>query len=492
MDPIRRPSGRRPSGAFSKPASRFWERGLLGRVTEALRRDLWQVDLKAMSWPKALLVRALRVIVIAVREFERDKCLQQSAALTYLTIFSLPAFLALLFSVAKGFNIYDRLKDGVIDGFLDRTFPTDGGEASLRIREVVDQIFTYVQNADTKVLTTVGLLFIVYAAIKMLSAVEKAFNHIWGVQRARTFVRKLSDYLGIMMVTPIALLAGTAFTGYLQAQRAQVFQLEVTLSPLLRAIPMVSIWLGMSLVLLALPNTRVKLGAALMGGIVGGAIWQVSQYAFLEFQVGLTRLDAIFSSFAAVPLLLSWIYVSWVALFAGCEVAYAFQNEAVVTSMARSGPVDQNYRESLGVRMAGRATHAFLNGHPPPTAAQLSAEIGAAPRVAGEVLELLVQHRLLSREDDDEGYLPARDPETITVLHLLNALRTNKLAGELPVQNRLDERVDRILESFEKELSESLSNYTLRELALTLAEEGEARAPERETRSSPALEGPSR
>ena len=459
---------------------RLARRGLIARWVSFVTRDIWYVEVRKQSWLRGFFTRVVRIVLISGRGFERDRCMQKAQALTYMTIFSLPAFLALVFSIAKGFKAYKRLKEGPIDSFLDSAFPQSEGEGAMKIRELVDQIFAYVDRADLSVLTTVGILFVLYATIKMLSGIEAVFNEIWGVQRARTLIRKFADYLAIVLVTPLILLVGTTFTAFIQTGGKigsfEIHPLPVVGKALLTAIPVVSIWVGMSLILLTLPNTRVKLSAALVGGLFAGVAWQIAQVLFFSFQGGLVRLNAIFASFAAVPMLLTWIYFSWVALFLGAELSAAFQNEALFTSIARTGKIDQRLRELLAPRLAGRIAHAFVHGLAPPTAPQLATELGVAPRAVMQVLEALERHRLIAQtaEEDEEGYLPARDPDTITVLDLLHALRRERGVNPIGAVNKLDERVDRIMKGFDDELGKSLHNYTLRELARTLTEESDA------------------
>jgi membrane protein len=466
---------------------RAHRKGLAGKVANFVARDLWMIEVGNLSRARAFLTRGLRVSLIATQGFLRDRCIQQSAALTYLTIFSLPALLAMVFAVAKGFKAYEYLKEKQIDAFLDRYFPVQVvqrqgadavGSGSEKMRDVIDQVFTYVQNADLRALTSVGLVLLVYTTIKMLGAIEKAFNEIWGVQRARSLVRKLSDYLAIVVVAPLAMVVATAFTGFIQARKTDgaLGALALGLSPVLAIVPILAICLGMTLVILTVPNTRVRLLPALVGGTVAGILWQFAQLAFVEFQLGLARVDAIFSSFAAVPLLLSWINFSWLTLFVGAELSFAVQNEGIVTSIARTGILDQRFKEGVAPRLAGRIAAAFLAGERPPTAAMLSSELGISPRAVSDVLEPLVRARHLARtvEEAEEGYVPARDPDAITVLDLLLALRVEEGASPVPSRSKVDERVDRILAGFEEAQRASLFNHTLRELARS---EGEALSP---------------
>lgn len=475
------------------PLQQFAQRRRIGRWIRFATRDVWHVQTGELGRPRSVLVQLARVLLIAGRGFQRDDCLQRSAALTYLTIFTLPPVLALVFSVAKGLNAYESLKEGPIDAFLDATFPAEES-GSARVRALIDQIFDYVQRADLTVLSSFAALFLIWATIKMLSAVEDALNGIWGVQRPRSLVRKFSDYLAIVLLTPFVLIAGTSFTAFLQSTRLQrMLSEEGALSPFLALIPFATICLGMSVIFLTMPNTRVRFLPALAGGLAAGALWQLAQFGFVRLQVGLARQDAIFSGFAAFPLLLMWIYASWIAFFVGAELCYAVQNVQLVTRVRRTGVVDQRFREAIAPRLSGRIVAAFLAGEDPPTAARLASELGLSPRAVTDVLETLVRHRLLAEtsEEEEEGYLPARDPSKITVLDLLHALRREPDSNPITTLDRLDERVDRILHGFDEELRRSLYNDTLEELARHSLE-GRAPARERPPLSEPrTAENPS-
>ena len=446
------------------------------RAVLFVKRDIWLLEVTALPRLLAFLTRLVRVVLIAVRGFFRDRCLQQAAALTYSTIFSLPSVLAFAFAAAKGFNLYAKLKAEVIEPFLDSTFGERAKNAAPELRAAVDRIFHFVETSDLAAFGGVAFAFMVYAVIKLLGSVEGSLNDIWGVKRARTILRRVSDYLAIVVVAPVFLLLAVAvttmFEGPFAAGRRAI--------PLgfgdasVRILPLLAVWFGLTFVYLTLPNTRVRLASALIGGIVAGTVWQTIQVLHVSGQIHLARYNPIYSSFAALPMLLLWIYLSWSVFLVGAELAFAFQNEAAFTSMARTGKVDQGFRERIGPRLAGRITRSFLAGQRPPTTGELAGELGVAPRTVAQVLEILCSANLLARTSVglDDGYLPARDPETITVLDLLHALRREEGASTPPTRTKLDERVDRVLGALDEENARSLSNYTLHELARTSEEQG--------------------
>lgn len=462
-----------------RPAERWRRRA--ERVLVFGRRDIWLLEAGALPRGLGFLTRAARILLITVRGFFRDRCLNQAAALTYSTIFSLPSVLAFAFAAAKGFNLYPKLKADAIEPFLNATFGARESGAAPELRQAVDQIFTYVETSDLSALGGVALAFVLYTVLKLLGAVEGSLNDIYGVKRARTLLRRVSDYLAIVVVAPIFLLTAMALTAFLQSTSSAVLSLEAvqsavggetalhTLRFASRILPLVAVWFGLTFVYVTLPNTRVRIGSAILGGVVAGTIWQGVQVLHLAGQIQLARYNVVYSSFAAIPMLLLWIYLSWSVFLVGAELAFAHQNEPAFTSMARTGKVDQHFKERVAPRLAGRIVRAFLEGRAAPTAGELAGELGIAPRTAAQVLDTLVNASLLARTGVglDDGYLPARAPETITVLDLLAALRREEGASTPPVRSRLDERVDRVLGALDEENARSLHNYTLRELAIT-------------------------
>jgi len=452
----------------------------LGRLYQAVRRflerELWHKDVARMPTFAALLTRGVRVLVLSVRGFWRDQCTHKAAALTYITIFSLVPVLAFGFAVAKGFGGFE---DSSLDSWLDSTVgPTystvtaETGEATQvenPLRNAADQVLALVQSTNANVLGVMGLLLLVYSVVKMLGAVEANLNEIWGVKRRRSLVRRFTDYFSIAFVAPLLLITATALRAYVSREDSWGSSVLIV-SVVGPIVPLVTPWLGMAFVLGTLPNTRVRFKSALIGGIVAGSLWQLVQLFYFEGQAALTRYDAIYGSFAALPLFLLWIYLSWTSLLAGAEAGYAHASEPSVTRLRKTGRVDQRYREALAPRLAARVARAFLDGHAPPSSADLAVEVNVAPRVTLEVLEQLVLAGLLLRVPDrreEDAFLPARDPATITLAELLRGMRHDPDADEPPPGTSLDEEVRRALDTLERSLDEAPCNLTLADLART-------------------------
>jgi len=457
------------------------ERPLVARPRQWVERDLWHLELAGLPTFRAWLMRAVRIGLITVRGFRESLSLQQAGALTYITIFSLPPVLAFAFAAAKGFGLYETLKAGTIDPFLDDTFGARGsGTAVNELRQAVDQIFNYVETTDLKALGSLALVFMLYSVVRMLGAIEKTLNQIWGVQRPRTIVRKVSDYMAIVVVTPLFLFIGATVSTLLRQRMPGMESGGALAGPWVQLTPVVAVWLGMSFAYLTLPNTTVRVPSALLGGVVAGTLWQVVQSLYVTGQLELARYNTIYAGFAAIPMLLFWIYVSWVVFLLGAHLAFARQHEPTYTTLQRTGRVDDVYRERLAPRLAGRIAAAFLEGRQAPTGGELASAVDAPTHAVVALLDTLVARGLLVRteEGDDERFLPARDPARITLVQVQDALRRDPAGGRPGTAGPLDEAVDRHLAGLARESEVSDHNVTLEDLTRTpprpVAERGPA------------------
>lgn len=494
-----------------------WWQTPFGRLGRFLSREIWRIEHASLNAFTAALLKVARVLVITIRGFVDDHCMMRSGALTYVTIFSLVPLLAFGFAVAKGLGADEMLRTEVIEPYLDRTFgaaaetarieppastedaetvateehelpeAADAGEddeadtgqdaaddrvtAGVLMRDVTNKIFDFVDQTKFASLGIFSLVFLLYSGMKLLGAIEDALNDVWGVRNTRSFARRITNYIAIVVLTPLVLITGTTITTFLRTDALNDY---VNLSPLLGLVPVLTVGLGMTYLFIALPNTKVSLVAALIGGLVGGVLWQLAQVAHVEFQVGVARFSYIYSGFAALPFFLLWIYVNWGILLFGSQLSFAIQNEPTFTQIHRTGDVDQAYREALALRLGVRVAAPFVAGREAPTATALATELGVAPRIVVQVLERLVAGRLLVRADEEagEGYLPAREPGSITLRDVLVAMRSDAETRRPPVKRDIDARIDRHLDALDGELDGSLHNKTLRELARSL-EDGE-------------------
>ena len=465
---------------------------------------VWDED-RPRSGPRALLYRICRIVYLAVRGFHQDECLFRASALTYITVLSLVPLLAFSFSVAKGFGFYDKLVRDTVNPFLDRTFgPLDTGgldavagsthEVRVAFGKLLEIVGNVVQETRVTSLGAFGLVILGWAVIKLLGTIERAFNHIWRVQRSRSLIRKVSDYLTMVIVTPIFLFTATGITAAAQSHGVVTWMREKlhfgpVLDFLVAMLPLLSLWIGFTFVYLAMPNARTRLVSAIVGALIGGTLWWLTLILHIRFQVGIANYSAIYSSFAAIPIFLIWVNISWITVLLGAEACFAHQSEPSYLRVAAARPADHAFLELLGLRAMTRIGERFLAGGEPWTASALAAELAVPERPVHEVISILCDRGLLvtSPAGKEEVLLPARDLESITVKSVIDALKGTSGPVDVPATTAVDREIDRILESLDGELSKSTSNATLRNLARSAqAEEGDARAGETGSRAEEA------
>lgn len=470
-------------------AQRITRRGPLARIRRFFDHDAWRRDRVASGNP---FFRSARILYLATRGFFGDNCLFRASALTYITVLSLVPLLAFSFSVAKGFGFYEDLLKGTINPFFDRTFGPLGGAptfvttepAAPEIRSAIDRVLTFVNDTDVKALGFIGLALLVFTVLKLLSTIERSFNDIWGVQRSRSLVRKVSDYLAMVVVTPIFLFVATGLTTAAQKSGAleelsQSLGVGHAIQTVISLLPFLSLFAGFTFVYMAMPNTKIRFLSALLGGLVSGVLWQVTLILHLKFQIGIANYNAIYSSFAAIPIFLVWINISWVIVLLGAEIAFAHQSEPAYAHVEQSELSNHAFKERLGLRALTRIGAAFLEGRPPLSASALALEMAAPQRVVEEVLYVFVDADILAvtSDGDEHAFLPVKSLEAVTVKSVIDALKGSAGALDPNATNSIDAHIDRLLVGLEAEAEGSSYNRTLASLAEAALRDG-ARGPD--------------
>ena len=463
----------------------------LGRHVDAwYHAHVFGHELDGLPRGRRLLNHWLRVVYLATRGFYEDACLIRASALTFITVLSLVPVLAVSFAIAKGMGFYQDLIDGSIRPFLNRTFggapaehaaSNDGAQA---MREAIDKVLDFVDGTKVSGLGAVGLLLLLFTVIKLLSTIEESFNHIWGAHRARSPVRKLTDYLAMVLVTPILIFAATGITTAAQSSSVVAFaQGALHLGPVFDAgvklAPLVSIWVAFTFVYLAMPNARTRWRSALVGALVGGTLWQLALLLQIQFQLGIARYNAIYAGFAALPIFLIWVQTSWITVLLGAEVCFAHQSAA---SYYPDSPATLSLRERerIALRVLARIGTRSLRGERSASTAELARELGVSLRPLELVLGELVDGGLLAatRGQGADTYLLARDIDRIQVKAVLDLFRGPLERHGTPGGDAADAEIAACLVGLDEALGESRHNLPLRALA---DHEHAPKAPERET-----------
>ncbi len=376
------------------------------------------------------LVGVLRVIAVALWKFDRDKCFLRASALTYTSLLSLVPLLALMFSVLKGLGVQRRLEPLLLQ------------HIAMGNEELVTQIIEYVDRTRIGALGAVGLVALIFTAVSVLGNVELSLNDIWQVHRGRNLMRKVADYIALLVVGPILLLASISLTTSLQS--SQVLETLSLVGPavpyLMQALPFLAICIAFTAAYMILPNRRVPPVSALIGGMAGGLLWQIAEGGYIRFQFGMAKYNAIYGALAQLPMLLVWVYVSWCIVLFGAQLAFVHQ-------LPEKGRFLKQDQELWTPRLDGAlailvaVARRFERAEPPPTETALAAELGLNPAEAARIFERLEEVQLLrATQEDPPGFVPARAPDRTPVAALLEAVsghsRLERLDPELAARVR--------------------------------------------------------
>ncbi len=407
-------SARRQSAAFVHRARGF------------ILHDLWHLDLRPRSVTAAG-VRLLQLVVMIARGFIRDELMLRASALTYVSLLSLMPLLLVTVSLIGLVGGQDRIVDLIVDQ-LTAVSP-----------EAREMIMTRLRETNIGSLGTVGGSLLILTAIMTLRHLEATLNDIWGVRRGRSWSRRFSDYLAVLVVAPILTATAISLSTTMQSEELFMHLLERPLIAAafdsgLRYLPELLFTISFTFLYWFFPNTRVRPLSALLGGLVAMLLFSVARFAYVDLSVGAARYSMIFGGMVALPLMLVWLFACWAVVLLGAEVAFAHQNlshyRQELTQVA-PGPAE---REAVGLRIALEVAAAFCRGHAPPVASGLSESLGVSVRTVRQILEALEERGLVVRgagEDRDTPYLPARPVDRITISEVLTALRGDRRAVAL-------------------------------------------------------------
>jgi membrane protein len=415
---------------------------------------------------KSFLIRFVRIIVLAVRGFDENKCMFRASALTLFTLLSIVPVIALMFGIAKGFGLQERVAAQVLERMKGQ-------------EEMASRIITFanslLEKASGDIIASVGIAFLFYTIISVLSNVEKAFNDIWGVVKPRSFGRKLGDYLSMILVCPILLVLAGSMTVFVSGQ-IQVITEKIpflqNFGPafwlMLKLLPYCTLWVAFTFIFMFMPNTKVKFTSALIGGIVAGTVFQVVQWAYINFQIGVTRYSAIYGSFAALPLFVIWLQASWLVILFGAEVSFAHQNVETYEFEPDCLSVSRSFKKLLSLLIIQRLVKNFCRGEKPADASVLSKELDIPVRLVRQILYELSESGVASEVRKGEGrdlaFQPAIDADKITVKFVLDRLEQQG-TSDIPVtkSSELDKLSDSLRE-FGQLIENSPANVLLKNL----------------------------
>ena len=384
-----------------------------------LRDTLWG-DSDTLNRFQRELRQAGRYLYALFRDLLDGQISMRAMSLVYTTLLSLVPLLALAFSLLKGLGAHNELEP-VLQRFLAPLGPQGN--------EVARTVVAFVENIKVGVLGFVGVALLLYTVLSMIQKVEDAFNYIWRVQTRRRLGQRIGEYLSVLLIGPFAIFLALGMTASvmssgLVARIAEIEPLGAVIYVLGRLLPYLVIVGLFTFLYVFIPNTRVRIGAAFGGGLLAGVLWQTASLGFASFVANSPNYNAIYSGFAIVILLLIWLYVGWLILLVGCQLAYYLQNPERLTPTRIPPQMWGRATELLGLQVMAMVGRRFVRGEPPLTVDQLQRELPAIPDHVERVVEVLLHHGVLAESGTDgRTLLPRRDLGSLTVAQLWKLLR---------------------------------------------------------------------
>jgi membrane protein len=436
---------------------------LLRQAQDFFDRELWREDLTAIPRPRRYLYASLRLLYVLLREVYTGQLALWAMSLVYTTLLSLVPLLAVSFALLKGFGAHTQMEP-----LLQNLLAPLGPQGV----EVTERIVTFVGNMQVTVLGWVGMVFLIYTVISLIQKIEQAFNFVWRVKSERSFARRFSDYLSVIIVGPLLVFSAVGLTASVMNYSVVRTLLEMEpfgtlMVALSRLMPFFLIAAAFAFIYMFVPNTRVRFRSALVGGLVGGALWQLTGYAFASFAAGSTRYDAIYSSFAILILFMIWLYLSWFILLFGAKVAYYHQHPTQVRREAERFTFSNRLKERVGLVIMYLITRAYERGEKGWSLDALTQRVGLPGEALGQLMVEMGQYGFVAETSDDPPiYLPGRDPSRLTVRDILAGLRATGESGyPLDPRGLSFAPVDQVFGVMDQAVADSLGEMTLEELA---------------------------
>ena len=439
---------------------------MIRELIQFAKADIWRIRSNELSRPRSLLIRTLRIVVLSIRGLGADRIQLRASALTFYSLLSVVPVFAMLFGIAKGFGFEKSLKKYLLANL-------EGQE------EVFSWIlsFSEVMLEETKgsVIAGVGIVVLIWAIVRVLGNIESSFNHVWGIKKARSVGRKITDYLSIMLICPILFVLASAVTVLITGQVEIIVQkisILGVISPAiiftLKLLPYCVIWVLFTFVFVFLPNTKVNFSSGALAGILAGTLYQLFQYAYISSQIYVAKYNAIYGSFAALPLFILWLQISWLIVLFGAEISFAHQNVDTYEFEPDSLKMSHSFKRLLTLRIVNLLMKSFYERDEPWNEAHISHKLEIPIRLVRQILFELVQTGLVSEinvnGDNEIAFQPAFDPESMTIKYVIDAVE-NHGSDNIPV-TQSDELKDlsESLTSFSKLIEQSPANKLLKDI----------------------------
>jgi len=419
---------------------------------------VWGVGLYKHGLPGRILASVLRNLYAVLRDIISGQLTLRSMSLVYTTLLSVVPLVAFSFSVLKGLGVHRDLESKLY------TILEPLGDKGV---EITDRLMTLVNNVNGSVLGGIGLAFFIYTAISMVQKIEESFNYVWYVSKPRSFSRRFTEYMLILLLGPVAIAIALGALASLQNEAiVQWAANNALLGPIFSATSKLTPFLVVTAVFTALykymPNTEVRFRSALVGGLTGGFLWATLGMIFAAFVANSARTQAIYASFAIAITTLIWLYLNWLILLIGSQLAFYFQNPAYMRIGRREPRLSNAMRERLALNIMLIVGAAFRDANKSVNQRALSEELRIPSITVTPIIMALANKGLLTTLENDD-LLPGRELSRITLNDILEVVRIDGETGSYR-DPRWAGAIDSIGETIDAAVESTLGDKSLSNL----------------------------
>lgn len=425
-----------------------------------LTEKLWIVRLDKLNKRQGFIIKQLRVFSLSIKGFNEDKCLIKATALTFYTLFSIVPIVAMLFAIAKGFGFDETLKSQMLK---------DYNEYSTVLNSVFIYADTMLKNTNGTLIGGVAIVLLLWSVISLLMNIENSFNDIWEIQTGRTWYRKITDYLTIMLIAPIFLILSGSLTLLISTKVSETMYISAASAMILKAISFLMLTGVFTFIYIVLPNTRVTFKSAFSAALLSAILFEVLQWAYITFQIGASNYNKIYGSFAALPLFLIWVQYSWYIVLFGAELAFANQNVDHYELENEIKNISFRYKRVIALLISSKVVKNFVAGNKPLTSMQIAHELDLPLRLARTVINELVETKVFSEiktnNDKEIAYQPGISDSKLTIKFIMDRL-DEKGVNSLPITDPKElESINRLLVDLDEVMNTEKGNMPVKDIA---------------------------
>lgn len=427
--------------------------------------DIWRITENELTKSKRVSILLLKKLILSFRVFFEDNLMMKASALTYYTLLAIVPTLALIIAIGKGFGVQNS-----IEKFVSGLFSSNQDV----LPYVMNFVSNYLEQAHGGLFVGIGIALLLWSVMSMFRQIEHNFNNVWNVQKSRSIIRQFTTYFSLMLLVPVLIVIATSLSNMIDpyieymSQKTENNLLSWLYKTLITLLPFFVYWLLFTFVFIMIPNTKVKFIHALFAGIVTGTLFQTFQYLYINGQINLTKYNAVYGSFAFLPLLLFWLQISWVIVLYGAKLSYVSQNIAFHNFEKETKNISRRYKDYTTIIVLKEIILRFNNNELPASDQDIANKYNIPIKLTQDILSLLTKAEIVREtyieQSNIKTYVPALDTHKITLALLIERIET---LGNENFKLKVDESSNGIwgkLIEIKKDYSESLNSVLIKDL----------------------------